>query len=235
MAIALSLAASVGYGVSDFIAGGMARRVPAVLLALWSQVASGVVLLVLVLALGQLPGAAALGWGVAVGVVGALGTLVFYRALATGPTSIVAPVAASGVLIPVVVDLLRGEVPSTRHVCLQDSAVSGSQRAHGAKIIGRKYFLAWRTGTKRPQIAPRIVLDSIADAAFPLENALIRPISASTWTAKGPPTEYGRAFASWHRDRARVYCRADRDLGASLGRNERSGADDDAAERAQAA
>lgn len=112
MAIALSLAASVGYGVSDFIAGRVVRQAPAVLLALWSQVASTAVLLILVLALGQLPNAAALGWGVAVGVVGALGTLVFYRALATGPTSIVAPVAASGVLIPVVVDLLRGEVLS---------------------------------------------------------------------------------------------------------------------------
>lgn len=109
MAIALSLAASAGYGLSDFLAGRVARQVPVVLLALWSQMASGSVLLLLVLVLGQPLGVVALGWGAAVGAVGALGTLAFYRALATGPTSVVAPVAASGVLIPVVVDLLRGD------------------------------------------------------------------------------------------------------------------------------
>jgi hypothetical protein len=35
----------------------------------------------------------------------------YYRALATGPTGVVAPLAATGAVVPVLVDLVQGELP----------------------------------------------------------------------------------------------------------------------------
>lgn len=85
-AVLLALGTSVLYGAASFQAGGLSRRVPAALLALWSQVA-------------------------AAGVVGAAGVLIYYRRLASGPTSLVAPLAGAGAAVPVVVGIARGDAP----------------------------------------------------------------------------------------------------------------------------
>ena len=110
-AILLALGTSALYGTSDFLAGVLARRVSAVLLALWSQVASGALLLAVVLVSAQRPSFAGLLWGAAAGVMGAAGVLVFYRALVAGPTSLVAPLAASGVALPVLLGIAQGNAP----------------------------------------------------------------------------------------------------------------------------
>ena len=46
------------------------------------------------------------------GATGAVAIGLFYRAMAIGPVSIVAPIASTGVVVPVAVGLLRGEAPS---------------------------------------------------------------------------------------------------------------------------
>ena len=57
--------------------------------------------------------ARALGWGAVAGVAGALGLIVFYRAMGDGPMSVVAPITAllTGI-VPVVAGLAFGERPS---------------------------------------------------------------------------------------------------------------------------
>ena len=95
-AILLALGSSVGYGVSDFLASRVARRVPPVLLVLYSQALQSVVLLVVVVAVHQPYSAGALAWGTASGVIGAAGLVAYYQALATGQTAIVAPLASAG-------------------------------------------------------------------------------------------------------------------------------------------
>ena len=90
-AILLALGSSLGYGVSDFLASRVARRLAPVLLVLYSQALQSVVLLVVVVAVSQPYSAAALGWGTAAGAVGAAGLVAYYQALATGQTAIVAP------------------------------------------------------------------------------------------------------------------------------------------------
>jgi drug/metabolite transporter (DMT)-like permease len=110
-AILLALGSSVGYGVSDFLASRVARRVPPVLLVLYSQALQSVVLLVVVVAVRQPYSAGALAWGTASGAIGAAGLVAYYQALATGQTAIVAPLAASGAVLPVLLDLARGEHP----------------------------------------------------------------------------------------------------------------------------
>jgi len=111
-AVVLALVASVAYGVSDFYAAVLARRLPTVLIALWSQVLGLLALAAITSLAGQPFVASGFAWGVGGGVVGAAALLVIYRALATGPASVVAPVAAAGVLVPVVVAAVGGDPPS---------------------------------------------------------------------------------------------------------------------------
>jgi drug/metabolite transporter (DMT)-like permease len=110
-AILLALGSSVGYGVSDFLASRVAKRVAPVLLVLYSQTLQSAVLLVVVLAVSQPYSGSGLAWGTAAGAVGAVGLVAYYQALATGQTAIVAPLASSGAVLPLLVDLARGERP----------------------------------------------------------------------------------------------------------------------------
>jgi drug/metabolite transporter (DMT)-like permease len=110
-AILLALGCSVGYGVSDFLASRVARRVAPVLLVLYSQALQSVVLLVVVLVASQPYSAAGLAWGTAAGAVGAVGLVAYYQALATGQAAILAPLASSGAVLPLLFDLARGGRP----------------------------------------------------------------------------------------------------------------------------
>jgi drug/metabolite transporter (DMT)-like permease len=110
-AILLALGSSVGYGVSDFLASRVARRVAPVLLVLYSQALQSVVLLVVVVAVSQPYSRSGLAWGTVAGAIGAAGLVAYYQALAAGPTAIVAPLASCGAVLPMLVDLARGERP----------------------------------------------------------------------------------------------------------------------------
>jgi uncharacterized membrane protein len=110
MAIALALAAAASWGTADFLAGLASRRlaVPVVLLL----VEGGGLVVILVVAL--LGGAHffdhprdvlyALGGGLS----GVVGLGCFYRALAIGTMSVVAPISAAGVALPVVLGVATG-------------------------------------------------------------------------------------------------------------------------------
>jgi drug/metabolite transporter (DMT)-like permease len=121
----LALLASAAFGASDFIAGITSRRISPVAVALWSQLAGAAALLVAFALSGQRPEASGIAWGAASGVVAAVGVLLFYRALAIGPTSVVSPVVASGVAIPVLVGAFWGELPSAVVVVGLLAAVGG--------------------------------------------------------------------------------------------------------------
>jgi drug/metabolite transporter (DMT)-like permease len=110
-ALLLALASSASYGAGDFLASRVTKRLSPVLLVLYSQAAQGLVLLVIVLAVRQPFAAAGLAWGSAAGALIAIGLVAYYQALAIGPTAVVAPLAASGAVIPVLVDLASGEFP----------------------------------------------------------------------------------------------------------------------------
>ncbi len=108
----LALLASLGFGSSDFVAGLVSRRVSSVTVALWSQLTGAAALSVALAVSGQGPDASGVLWGVVAGVAVAVGILSLYRALAIGPASVAAPVAASAVAIPVMVGLLGGNPPA---------------------------------------------------------------------------------------------------------------------------
>lgn len=105
------LAASSGgcWGVADFFGGVLSRRLSPLAVAFWSQAISGGALLAVLLASGTPPVAGSILWGLAAGLAGGVGLTCFYRALALGPMSIVAPISACGAIVPVAVALARGE------------------------------------------------------------------------------------------------------------------------------
>jgi uncharacterized membrane protein len=113
MAVLLALAASALYGTADFFGGLASRRATTFAVATISQLVG---LTTLLLALPFLPASTPARsdflWGAATGVAGAFSLLFFYRALATGRMSVVAPIAAAtGNVVSVLIGLLLGERP----------------------------------------------------------------------------------------------------------------------------
>ena len=113
MAALLALAASALWGTADFLGGLSAQRRPAIAVGFVSQAIAAAAVLAFVAAAGRFDGwGAYLLWGAAAGVVGLLGLVCLYRALADGTMGVVAPIAATGVIVPVVVGFASGERPT---------------------------------------------------------------------------------------------------------------------------
>ncbi|NLU60929.1 EamA family transporter [Rhodococcus sp. HNM0563] len=108
----LALVAAVGYGVSDFLGGVASRRATALSFVVASYPLSLVIVLVIAPIAGGDVTAESLIWGAASGLFGGFAVWWFYRALASGPMSVVSPVTALLVAgIPVLAGLVTGERP----------------------------------------------------------------------------------------------------------------------------
>ncbi len=113
LSILLGLGSGVVWGTADFFGGLQSRRFPPLAVAFWSQLAGGLALLLILPLLGGSPTRGAIVWGLLAGVFGGSGLVLFYRALAGGMMSVVAPVSACGAIVPVVFGWLLGEQPGT--------------------------------------------------------------------------------------------------------------------------
>ncbi len=117
LAAVLALASSLSWGLSDFLGGFQSRRHDLLAVMLLSQGLALAILIVAVLAGAPTEhDSAATAWAAGVGALGLLGLVAFYRALAIGTMSIVAPISATGVAIPVLVGLASGERPGALQV-----------------------------------------------------------------------------------------------------------------------
>jgi drug/metabolite transporter (DMT)-like permease len=115
MVILLGLAAAVLYGSGDFL-GGLAARRAHVLAVLTLAEGAGVAVALAAAAMSPgPPSLAGLAWGIAAGLIGGLGLIIFYIGLAAGPMSVVAPVSGLvSTVLPVAVALAGGERPGPR-------------------------------------------------------------------------------------------------------------------------
>lgn len=110
MVTLLALSAALFYGVADFLGGAASRRATALSVLLVSVPIGLTVLAVTAVFTGGDLALPALAWGFGSGLVSGAGFLAFYRALAKGPMSVVAPVSAlAAAVVPVAVGLVRGE------------------------------------------------------------------------------------------------------------------------------
>ena len=114
MVMLLGLAAAVLYGTGDFLGGLATRKVPVLTVLLLAQTA-GVIVALPAAALWPGPASlAGLAWGITAGLIGGVGVIIFYRGLAAGPMSVVAPVSGLvSTVLPVAVALTEGERPGT--------------------------------------------------------------------------------------------------------------------------
>jgi drug/metabolite transporter (DMT)-like permease len=97
----LAVLASALWGTGDYVGGLLSRRISSlavVFLGMCVALAAAV----------RPPLGADLLYGAAAGVAGGVALVCFYRAMATGPMSVVAPLSATGTMIPVLWDLANG-------------------------------------------------------------------------------------------------------------------------------
>ena len=113
VAVALGLAASVSWGVADFLGGLKSRQLHVVTVLVLSQVVGMLLVGLLVAARGDgPPDAHFLVYGALAGLSGLIGLAAFYRGMAVGAMAVVAPISATGAAIPVVVGVATGDRPS---------------------------------------------------------------------------------------------------------------------------
>jgi drug/metabolite transporter (DMT)-like permease len=99
------------WGCADFGGGWVTRRLPVFAVALVSQLAGFVPLLVAIAVRGEVDGRS-LWIGAVGGVGGAVGLSAFYKAMAVGTMSVVSPITACSALVPFVLSLATGERPA---------------------------------------------------------------------------------------------------------------------------
>lgn len=139
LAVALALASSVAWGISDFIGGLKSRRlaVPAVLLV--SQATGLALVATIVLARSTpAPGAEFAVYAALSALAGIGGLAALYRGLAVGAMSVVAPISATAVIVPVAVGTATGDRLSAAQIAGIAVAVGGVMLAAREPAHGRE-------------------------------------------------------------------------------------------------
>jgi drug/metabolite transporter (DMT)-like permease len=149
LAVALGLGSSLCWGLADFFGGLQSRKRAMLAVLLVSQGAALLLLLPFALALaGEGPSAAAVGWAALGGSAGVVALGAFYRGLAIGTMSVVAPISATGAAVPVLVGLAEGERPGVLQVAGMVAALAGvilaSRESEPAEDLGSAHRRAGR-------------------------------------------------------------------------------------------
>lgn len=148
MAAIFALSAAVAYGVGDFLGGVAARRESPSAVVLWSHIVGLGMLVAVAPLIGGEPTPRAFAAGAAAGLLGGTGVALFYKGLAVGSMSVVAPIAALlSAAVPVVAGLASGERPSA-------AAGVGIALALGAVVLISREAAPDGTGTGSPATPP---------------------------------------------------------------------------------
>jgi drug/metabolite transporter (DMT)-like permease len=124
-ALLLALGASLAWGVADFVGPWQGQRFGVLRVMLWGQ-AGGVALLVIVtLARGNGPHEWGVLWAVPAALSGTLGLFAFYRGMATGTMSVVAPIAGASAIVPVLFGIATGDRPHAVQLAGIGAAIVG--------------------------------------------------------------------------------------------------------------
>jgi drug/metabolite transporter (DMT)-like permease len=154
LGVPLGLGSGLCWGAADFFGGVQSRRLPALTVAFWSQVAGALGLAVALAVQGAGPAPAGFAWGLAAGAGSGCALLLFYRGLAEGTMSVVAPISACGAIVPVAAALLTGNQPGTTAAVGVLAAITGvilvsrppSSRRVGVGPAGDRRWAPGRSG-----------------------------------------------------------------------------------------
>lgn len=209
IAVLLALASSLCWGTSDFLGGLQSRRISAFSVVLWSQLAGGIFVLLITSIVRPDLSPGSIGWGIAGGIVGAVGLVSFYRGLATGLMSIVAPISACGVIVPVLFSVATGHVPHALTIAGMVVAILGivlvsmhsaphhgnAAHSHGALLLALGaaagfglFFVCIDAGTAAPHGTPlwTVIGARIGSAIILPTLVLTRRVSAP-WPGRRVP------------------------------------------------
>lgn len=153
LAALLALLASFTWGTSNYLAGVETRTRSVWHVTALSQIMAAAAAAVALVAARQAPPG---GWDffllIVTGVATAAGLVMFYKALAIGTMSVVAPIIASEVLIPVGAGILLGERPGA-------GAYAGMVLTVGGVVL-----ISWARRGKRDHVARRAVILAVLTA-----------------------------------------------------------------------
>jgi drug/metabolite transporter (DMT)-like permease len=143
----LALAASLAWGVADFVGPWQSRTLGTLRVLLWAQLGGLAALALAVWAHGEGPHHWAVLWAVPAAVSGTLGLYAYYRGMVTGTMSVVAPIAGASAIVPVVFGIATGDRPRPAQlagiVCALVGVVLASQeRQEGARRVAAGVGLA---------------------------------------------------------------------------------------------
>jgi drug/metabolite transporter (DMT)-like permease len=111
--VLLALAASLFYGVSDYLGGLKSRALPLLVVLVLSQVAGLLALVAIVAVVGDaFPARDYALYAIGAGLFEAVAIAAFYRGLAVGKMSVVAPVTATSPVVAVLASIALGEHPA---------------------------------------------------------------------------------------------------------------------------
>jgi drug/metabolite transporter (DMT)-like permease len=170
LAALLALAASLSWGVGDFLGGVKARVLPSLTVLAASQPFGLAALGIAVLARGTgIPGGE-VAWSALAAVFGTIGLFAFYRGMAAGAMSVVAPIAALAAGIPVI----WGVAVSGNHV-------SGLQGIGFIAAIGGSVAASIEVRPERRQIAAGVGWAALAMLAFGAYFVPMHAASTEDW------------------------------------------------------
>jgi drug/metabolite transporter (DMT)-like permease len=112
LAAAFALGAALAWGVGDFLGGFKSRSLRPIAVLIVAQPVGGALLAIWVGIRGDAPPGASVLWACLASCFGTVGLIAFYRGMAAGALSIVAPIAGAGAAIPVVWGIASGDHPS---------------------------------------------------------------------------------------------------------------------------
>lgn len=142
LAVALALGAALAWGASDFLGGLTTRGVAVLAVLLVSQAFGGALVAAVVVARSESPpDVGDLAFGLLAGLALAVGLGALYQGMAIGVMSIVSPISATGVAIPIAYGLARGERPSALQgmgVALALAGVVLVSRRRSPDALGRR-------------------------------------------------------------------------------------------------
>jgi drug/metabolite transporter (DMT)-like permease len=121
----LALGASLAWGAADFVGPWQGQTFGVLRVMLWAQLAGIALLVVVIAARAEAPHAWAVLWAAPAALSGTLGLVAFYRGMATGTMSVVAPIAGASAIVPVVFGVATGDRPRALQLAGIGTAILG--------------------------------------------------------------------------------------------------------------
>ena len=146
-ALALALGASLAWGVADFAGPLVGRTLGALRVLFWAQVGGLAAIGLAVAVRGEQPHTWLVLLAIPAALAGTLGLWAYYRGVAAGAISVVAPIAGVSAIIPVVYGISTGDSPSALQIggiaCAIVGVVLASlERQEGARRVAAGVGLA---------------------------------------------------------------------------------------------